>query len=57
MSLDRRTGRSGKDSVDHGPRGHDDVANAAAGALVAAAQQDREIFSCTNFMSPPGLDL
>ncbi|MCK6553323.1 phage terminase family protein [Candidatus Binatia bacterium] len=32
--LERRTGRSGKDSVDHAPGQHDDVANAAAGALV-----------------------
>jgi hypothetical protein len=32
-SLERRTGRGGKDSIDHPPRGHDDVANAAAGAL------------------------
>jgi hypothetical protein len=33
-SLERRTGRGGKDSIDHPPRLHDDVANAAAGALV-----------------------
>lgn len=32
--LERRTGRSGRDSVDHAPGQHDDVANAAAGALV-----------------------
>lgn len=36
-ALERRTSRSGKDSVDHAPGGHDDVANAVAGALVAAA--------------------
>ncbi len=36
-SLERRTTRgSGRDSIDHPPRGHDDVANAAAGALVTA---------------------
>lgn len=34
--LERRTARSGKDSIDHGPRGHDDVANAVAGALLLA---------------------
>lgn len=34
--LERRTARSGKDSVDHGPGGHDDVVNAAAGALTLA---------------------
>ena len=36
-SLERRTSRAGRDMVDHGPGGHDDVANAAAGALVAAS--------------------
>lgn len=35
--LERRTSRSGKDSIDHAPGGHDDVANAAAGALLLAA--------------------
>jgi hypothetical protein len=34
--LERRTARSGKDSVDHAPGNHDDLANAAAGALVRA---------------------
>lgn len=33
-SLERRTARSGRDSVDHPPGGHDDVINVAAGALV-----------------------
>ena len=32
--LERRTARSGRDSVDHSPGGHDDVANAVAGVLV-----------------------
>jgi hypothetical protein len=31
INLERRTARSGKDSIDHPPRGHDDVANAVAG--------------------------
>ena len=31
--LERRTARGGRESIDHGPGGHDDVANAAAGAL------------------------
>jgi hypothetical protein len=32
--LERRSGRSGKDSIDHAPGAHDDRINAAAGALV-----------------------
>ncbi len=31
--LERRTGSTGKDTVDHGPRGHDDLSNAAMGAI------------------------
>ncbi len=34
IGLERRTARSGRDSIDHIPGGHDDVANAAAGVLV-----------------------
>jgi hypothetical protein len=33
--LERRTARSGRDSIDHAPGGHDDLANAVAGCLVA----------------------
>lgn len=32
--LERRVGRGGRDSIDHGPASHDDVANAALGVLV-----------------------
>jgi hypothetical protein len=31
-SLERRTRSAGRDLVDHPPRGHDDIANAVAGA-------------------------
>ncbi|MGB6078639.1 MAG: hypothetical protein WBF99_04195 [Xanthobacteraceae bacterium] len=33
ISLERRTARGGKDSIDHPPSGHDDIANAVAGAI------------------------
>jgi hypothetical protein len=35
VGLERRTARSGRDSVDHIPGGHDDIANSVAGALVS----------------------
>jgi hypothetical protein len=35
-SLERRTARGGRDSIDHSPGGHDDVANCAGGAAVMA---------------------
>ena len=36
-ALERRTSRAGRDSIDHPPGGHDDLANAAAGALTLLA--------------------
>ncbi|MGO9048355.1 MAG: hypothetical protein ACLQFW_15960 [Xanthobacteraceae bacterium] len=40
-SLERRTARSGKDSIDHPPNQHDDIANATAGLLVGLASKVR----------------
>ena len=35
LSLERRTGRgTGRDVIDHAPNCHDDLANAACGALL-----------------------
>jgi hypothetical protein len=42
--LERRVARGGRDSVDHAPGGHDDVANAAAGALVACVGPSEPFF-------------
>jgi len=36
-SLERRTARAARDSVDHPPGGHDDIINSVAGALVAVS--------------------
>jgi hypothetical protein len=41
IGLERRTARSGKDSVDHAPGGHDDIANAVAGALTLVSTPAR----------------
>jgi hypothetical protein len=37
VGLERRTARGGRDTIDHAPKGQDDVVNAVAGALVEAA--------------------
>ncbi len=47
-SLERRTSRGGRDSIDHAPGAHDDVANAVAGALVTAYKE----LSVRNFHKP-----
>lgn len=36
-SLERRTARGGKDSIDHAPGGRDDLANAVAGSVILAS--------------------
>jgi hypothetical protein len=35
--LERRVSRAGRDSIDHGPTGHDDIANAVAGCASVLA--------------------
>jgi hypothetical protein len=40
-ALERRTARSGKDSIDHPPRGKDDIANAVCGLLALLARKRR----------------
>jgi hypothetical protein len=37
--LERRTSRAGRDSIDHAPGGHDDLANACAGVLVTVMEK------------------
>jgi hypothetical protein len=51
--LERRTSRAGKDSIDHAPGGHDDLANSVAGvaALVCQARSaTRTRFVTVNWM-------
>jgi hypothetical protein len=38
-ALERRASRTGKETVDHGPGAHDDLANAVAGALTLAMSE------------------
>ena len=45
--LERRTSRGGKDSIDHGPGGHDDRANAIAGAVTYAKRRQSKTTSAS----------
>jgi hypothetical protein len=49
-TLERRTARSGKDSIDHPPGGHDDLVNVVAIAVVLAAAKH-----ATMILSPAAL--
>jgi hypothetical protein len=43
-SLERRTARGGRDSIDHPPNQHDDVANAVAGMLTGLISSEPEYY-------------
>jgi hypothetical protein len=43
VNLERRTGRTGKDAVDHPQGSHDDVSNAIAGVMVSGAAMQYRI--------------
>lgn len=39
VGLERRTSRAGRDSIDHAPSAHDDLANSCAGLIVTVADK------------------
>ena len=43
LHLERRTGRGGRDQIDHAPRQGDDLINAVAGAVVTASGQTHRL--------------
>ena len=49
-SLERRTARSGRDTIDHPPGGHDDIANAVAGVL-AGIGSHKNSYNIHNFFA------
>ena len=56
--LERKARPGGKDLITHYPGGHDDLANAAAGALVMAGKKRREFYGIRKITvdeEPPGM--
>ncbi len=55
IGLECRTARSGRDSIDHAPGAHDDLANAVAGALLGAqnAQKSRMLIGTYGYGCGP----
>ncbi len=52
-SLERRTARGGRDSIDHAPGGHDDRANVVAGLMQSSKARNEFVFSCGGGPSEP----
>jgi hypothetical protein len=52
--LERRTARGGRDSIDHAPGTHDDLANATAGLVaILSAENDNEYDTTLSWVSGP----
>ncbi len=47
LGLERRTARSGRDSIDHAPNSHDDKINSVAGLCVLLAAPKRYRYDCS----------
>lgn len=52
-ALERRTARGGKDSIDHPPQGHDDLANVVAGVASLLTTQAQHTTVCTDLYGRP----
>jgi hypothetical protein len=55
-SLERRSARGGRDSIDHAPNGHDDVANCVAGLVAVLAVGASSYDSSLDWVGGPGID-
>src|SRR5262249_30323655 len=53
VGLERRTARGGRDSIDHGPGGHDDAANVAMGAVLLASVPTEGHIAAVNLAREP----
>ena len=53
VGLERRTARGGRDSIDHAPGAHDDVANAVAGVIAALASSAHGYDSSMEWVNGP----
>jgi hypothetical protein len=54
VGLERRTARGGRDSIDHAPGAHDDLANAVAGLAAVAKRGSYD--SSLDWVSGPDPD-
>jgi len=56
VGLERRTARGGRDSIDHAPGAHDDIANALAGLVAELAINASRYDSTLSWVGGPGID-
>src|SRR5258708_1189006 len=53
VGLERRTARGGRDSIDHAPNAHDDLANSVAGVVAALASSAHGYDSSMKWVGAP----
>lgn len=53
LGLERRTSRAGKDSIDHAPGAHDDLANVVCGVLAVAEAPSAFCIAARNLAPEP----
>jgi hypothetical protein len=53
VGLERRTARGGRDSIDHAPGAHDDIANCVAGLMATLAQRSSYGWTWEAIGGPP----
>jgi hypothetical protein len=56
IGLERRTARSGKDSIDHAPNGHDDVVNSVAGVLTTLTSRPYRYLADLSWVASGNID-
>jgi hypothetical protein len=56
LNLERRTARGGRDSIDHPPSGHDDLANVIAGCASMGIGKSKYDYHALADMLPPSSD-
>ena len=58
LGLERKTARGGRDSIDHAPGAHDDLANAVAGVSAACAKGnfDLDLYTRMDWVCGPDID-
>lgn len=51
LGLERRVARGGRESIDHGPHGHDDLCNVVAGGVALATARSGQVILVYDYIN------